>query len=189
MSLVEKRYAEALIALAEPQDAFEAIGRELKLAVETVTENQEFWMFLQNPHAGEKKRKDAIKAVFANVIMPELVSFLQLLIDKNRVKELPGILKQYEILADERRNILNMTIVSAFPLSDSQIDKLKQKYGELYRAADVKALVKLEKNLIGGVKVMIGDKVIDGSVKGRLDSLKELFKFDDRGVDYHESKT
>lgn len=189
MSLVEKRYAEALIGLAKQQDAFEALGRELKLIVEALERDPEFWIFLQNPHAGQKERKNAVKAVFASAFLPELVNFMLLLIDKDRIKELPGIRKQYEILADNHSNILNITIVSAFPLSNLQVDKIKQKYVKLYNAADAKALIKLEEGLLGGIKVMIGDKVIDGSVKGRLDSLKESLKFDDRGVGCYESQT
>jgi len=96
-----------------------------------------------------------------------------LLVDKERFENIRGIVEEYFRLADERKNILNMTIISAFPLEDVQINRIKEKYKKLYNKTDVKAKLIIDKSLIGGVKIQIGDKVIDDSIKGRLLCLKE----------------
>jgi F-type H+-transporting ATPase subunit delta len=67
-----------------------------------------------------------------------------------------------------------MTITSAAPIEQSQVNAIKDKYRKLHNASDVKTELVIDKSLIGGIKVKIGDKVIDGSIKGRLESLKEL---------------
>jgi len=60
--------------------------------------------------------------------------------------------EEYFRLADERKNILNMTIISAFPLEDVQINRIKEKYKKLYNKTDVKAKLIIDKSLIGGSK-------------------------------------
>ena len=67
-----------------------------------------------------------------------------------------------------------MAILSPFPLDTPQIDRITEKFRSLHGAASVKAEVKVDTSLIGGVKVVIGDKVTDGTAAGRLKALKEL---------------
>jgi F-type H+-transporting ATPase subunit delta len=86
----------------------------------------------------------------------------------------PQIYQQFIRLALERANILEVKIISAVPLEDRQIEAIKEKFGKMFNASAVKEIITVDSSLIGGVKVIIGDKVFDGSIKGRIDSLKEL---------------
>lgn len=174
MPLVEKRYAEALVDIAAQAAALDEYQQQLGTIAGLFGGQPEFRVFLLNPEVKSEDKKRAIKSIFSGKIENELFNFLMLLIDKGRIGYLKGISREFEKLADERKNVLNMTIISALPLDKDQIDQISEKYRKLYNAYSVKAVVETDKGLIGGVKVKIGDKVIDGSVKGRIEGLKEL---------------
>ncbi|HOP92744.1 F0F1 ATP synthase subunit delta [Acetivibrio thermocellus] len=173
MQLVNTRYAEALIDVTEEKNSTDKVLNNLVQVLKLLEENREFYSFLLDPQIQKESRKEAIIKVFEGRIEQEVVNFLMLLVDKERFENIRGIVEEYFRLADERKNILNMTIISAFPLEDVQINRIKEKYKKLYNKTDVKAKLIIDKSLIGGVKIQIGDKVIDDSIKGRLLCLKE----------------
>jgi F-type H+-transporting ATPase subunit delta len=174
MPLIEKRYAEALIGVAEQSGGIDDYQQELQVIVELFNSQQEFKLFLLNPEIKTDVKKTMITNVFGGRAKKELVNFLALLLDKGRIRNLPGILVEYVKVADRLRNTLNMTIISAAPLDDMQISSILEKYKRLYHATGTKINMEIDKNLIGGVKVRIGDKVVDGTITGRLESLKEI---------------
>ena len=174
MSLIERRYAEALIDISVENGAIDGYQQEFQNVVDVYNKEQELKFFLLNPRVNTDAKKDVLKKVFSDSVNSNVVNFLMLLLDKGRAKFLPGILEEFIRLADKKKNILNMTIISAAPLKDAQIDEIKEKYMKIYNASSVKVNVEVDESLIGGVKVKIGDRVVDGSIKGRLESLKEL---------------
>ncbi len=174
MPLVDKRYAEALVEIADKANAIDEFQHELMEIIGIYKDQQDFRLFLNNPEVKIDTKKGTLKNIFSKDLRPEILNFLLLLLDKDRIKHLPGINDEFIKLADIKRNTLNMTIISAAELDESQIIKIKEKYGKLHNATSVKASVEIDQSLIGGVKVKIGDKVIDGSVKGRLESIKAL---------------
>lgn len=174
MPLVETRYAEALVELAFDKNLIEQLREELFQVSEVFERCLELRFLLLNMKIGADIKKETIKQVFKDNIKPETLNFLMLLIDKNRIRYLPGIVREFNRLADKKQNILNIKIYSAFPLDEMQVERLKEKYRRIYKAASVKAEIEIDKSLIGGVKVKIGDKVIDASVTGKVNTLKEL---------------
>lgn len=178
MPLVDRRYAEALVEIAEEAGDMEQFQYELSLITDIYKKQPDFRLFLINPEVKIDTKKDILKNILTNIfsknLKPEIFKFLMLLLDKGRIRNLPGINDEFIKLADNRRNTLNITIISAAKLEEDQIARIKEKYGKEYRASRVKANIEIDQSLIGGVKVKIGDKVIDGSVKGRLESIKEL---------------
>ncbi|NJD03702.1 MAG: F0F1 ATP synthase subunit delta [Ruminiclostridium sp.] len=174
MSLVENRYAEALIDIAAEKASIDAFMRDLGAFAEIYGHEPGFKDFLLNPQNETRIKKLVVKNAFNGRIESDIISFVSLLLDKSRIKYLPGIYEEFVKLADERRSILNINIISATPLDERQIATIAEKYRKLYKAASVKAQVKIAANLIGGVRVVIGDKVTDASVKGRLMELQQL---------------
>lgn len=173
MSLVEKRYAEALVDISFEQNAIEAYQEDLRLAADAYSNQADFRDFLLNPGIKADLKQSVLQKIFADKLRPEVLNFLMLLVEKGRISYLPDISKEFINLADEKRSILHMTILSPFPLDEVQINKLTGKFGALYNSSSVKADVKIDKDLIGGVRVIIGDKVIDGTAAGRLKALQE----------------
>ncbi|OPZ91358.1 MAG: ATP synthase subunit delta [Firmicutes bacterium ADurb.Bin419] len=97
-----------------------------------------------------------------------------LLIDKARTKHIKGISNGYKRLADEKRDVLKLKIISAVQLDEQQVEKIREKYSKTYKKGKVSAILQIDKSLIGGIKVQIGDRVEDYSIKSRLDSLRSL---------------
>lgn len=174
MPLVEKRYAEALIGISEKDGSIDAYRQEFDSIVSLYNNEFDFRFFLVNPQIDIDTKKNIIKKLFEGKARTEMVNFLLLLLDKGRIKYLPGILEEYVKLADMKRNVLNLKIISAAPVDEIQIQRLKDKYRAAHNASDVKVEVKIDESLVGGIKVQIGDKVTDASIKGRMESLREI---------------
>jgi len=174
MPLVDKRYAEALVEIAQTANAIDEIRQQLTEVKDIYKSQQELRLLLNNPKVKIDAKKGVINSLFSKHVRPEVLKFLLLLIDNDRIKHLSGINDEFIKLADIKQNTLNMTIISATELDESHITKIKEKYRKIYNAARVRANIEIDKSLIGGIMLKIGDKVIDGSVKGRLESFKEL---------------
>ena len=174
MPLVNKRYAEALIKITEENNTTKGVLSDFAEVVKALEENKELKLFFLNPHVKISDKKDVLKELFEGKISIELLNLLKLIVDKDRIKYIPGILDEYSKLYDENRNVLNLKISSAVPLEEMQINSIKQKYLRLYDKSSAKVKLEIDEKLIGGVRVQIGDKVIDGSIKGRLESMMEI---------------
>ncbi|OGO80746.1 MAG: ATP synthase F1 subunit delta [Clostridiales bacterium GWC2_40_7] len=174
MSLVEKRYAEALIGIAVEKKSIDVFLQDLETFAKAYSDEPGFKDFLVNPQNRMSLKKDIINNAFNGRIESDIINFVSLLLDKGRIKYMPEIYEEFSRLADEKRSILNIKVITATPLDEIQINTIADKYRKLYNAASVKAHVKVDANLIGGVKVIIGDKVTDVSVKSRLSELQRL---------------
>jgi F-type H+-transporting ATPase subunit delta len=174
MPLVERRYAQALIDIALSEGMLDAYEQDLDTLAKTYNTSPEFRLFLLDPEVKLEEKKKLLSNSLKDKIQKNIFNFIMLLLDKGRISNLPGISEEYSSIADSKRNTLNMTIISAVPLDEAQIESIKQKYKKLYGANSVEALVTVDKSIKGGIKVKVGDKVTDGSIEGRLKSLREL---------------
>jgi F-type H+-transporting ATPase subunit delta len=174
MPLIEKRYAEALIGLSVQNNTIDDYRQELLVIADLYRNQQDFRLFLLNPKVKTEIKKAVISKAFSGKIKQELVNFLSLLLDKGRIKNLPGIFAEYLKAADKIKNTLNITIISAAPLEDKQVNSIVEKYKLLYNSTSANLLKEIDKTLIGGVKVKIGDKVVDGTITGRLQGLRNV---------------
>ncbi|MGE5328592.1 MAG: ATP synthase F1 subunit delta [Deltaproteobacteria bacterium] len=172
MPLVEKRYAEALIRIGVEHKLIDTFQADMEAVENTIKDNPELRKFLNNPSLKDNSKKEAIEKIFGNDIHKDSVNFLKILIDKGRMKNFSGIIEQYKLLADEIKKCLNLKIISTEPLSESQINKLGEKLRLQYGSENVKADNVIDPSIFGGVIVKIGDKMIDGSIKGKLDRMQ-----------------
>jgi len=172
MPLVEKRYAEALIRIGVEHKLIDTFQADLETIETTISENMELRKFLNNPSLKSNSKKGSIEKIFGKEVHKDTVNFLKVLIDKGRMKNFSEIVEQYRLLADEIKKCLNLKVISAEVLSDSQIKKLGEKLRVQYGSQNVKVDSTIDSSILGGVIVKIGDKMIDGSVKGKLDRMK-----------------
>lgn len=172
MPLVEKRYAQALMELSE-NDA-ESTRQELEDFVSIYNTDKEFSSFLLDPRIKADIKQAAIRNIFTDKLSRNMVNFILLLIDKQRIKNVPEIYEQLVHLINKLLNILDMKIITAEPLKEEQLFSIKEKFRNKYNASGVKTTEIVDASIIGGIKVIIGDKVYDGSIKGRIESLTEL---------------
>lgn len=170
---IARPYAEAAFKLAREQNALpswsEALGR---LAVVAATE-------IAHDLAGNPKFTNAqvagLIADAAGKLSAEQSNFVRVLADNDRLGVLPEIASAFEALRNAHEGVVDAQIGSAYPLTDEQVAEivatLASKYG-----SKVKATVKVEPELIGGVSIRVGDEVIDASVRGKLAQLAGAMK-------------
>ncbi|HEX2947511.1 MAG TPA: F0F1 ATP synthase subunit delta [Clostridia bacterium] len=172
MPLAYSRYAEAFIDLAAERNDLDGYLKELT-SVNDICSDKTLNMLLINPEVSKAERKNVLSGILKGRVLQEILNFVLLLIDKERIGSLPGILRESVRLANERRKIMELTIYTAFPITQDQIDTICGKFKNMYAAADVKVTVTVDPSLIGGIKVVVGDKVYDGSVRKKLAGLRK----------------
>lgn len=172
MPLAYSRYAEAYVNLADERNDLDGYLKELTF-VNEVCSDKTLNMLLVNPEISKNERKNVLSGILMGRVRQEVLNFALLLTDRERIGALPGILRESVRLANERRKIMDMIIYTAFPIGQNQIDAITEKFKKMYGAAGVRVDVRVDPALIGGVKVVIGDKVYDGSVKKKLARLRE----------------
>src|SRR6266566_872389 len=106
-------------------------------------------------------------AILAGKLSGEAENFVRVLAQNNRLPLLPEIHGQFEALKNEREGVVEAEVQSAFELTEAQLADLIQRL-EKKTGRKVRAQVSVDRELIGGVKVALGDKVIDGSARGQL---------------------
>lgn len=167
MSSIERRYATALMQASKSKEEQIQIDKDLSEVAKMYTSNLQFKKILLDPRLDKSIKSGIVKEIFIDN-NPLMVSFVSLLIDKNRVNCLSGIANEYSELTRKMNNELKINIVSATDLSNDEIGGITDKYKKLYGASKVSYDLSVDESLIGGVKVVVGNKVYDGSVKTQL---------------------
>lgn len=173
MSIVETRYAKALVDISMQKNQVDLFRENLKLVVKYIETYPDIVSMLNDITIESATKKGMLQKIFAQEVENDILSFLMLLVDKGRTKYIKAIQKEFNRIADEQNNILNITIASALPLQENEVNDIKLKFQKLYNASSVKAEVKFNKSLIGGVQVKVGDWLYDGTLKNSLEDLRK----------------
>ncbi|MDE3208855.1 MAG: F0F1 ATP synthase subunit delta [Pseudomonadota bacterium] len=166
---IARPYAEALIRIARDGKSYDAWARMLSFAT-SIVEDPQMSRLLGNPDLSDKQKNQILLSVMGQDISPEGKNLIQLLLDNGRLQFLPEIYRMYEILKDDEQGVLEADIYTAFPLTKKQCEVLTKHLENRY-SRHVNVSVHEDVELIGGVKIVIGDNVIDATVKGQLQKM------------------
>jgi F-type H+-transporting ATPase subunit delta len=164
---VAEPYAEALLALAEEQNLLDAIATDVEAILSTVGSSRELELLLSSPVMDDRLKKQILASVFSS-IQPLSQNFIGLLIDRRRIGNLPDICSVFQELVRRKKNIALAQITTASPLSEAQLETLKQKVMALANAQGVELEITVDPSLIGGVAIKVGSQIIDASIRGQL---------------------
>lgn len=170
---IARRWARAVFELGKESNTLSTLSRDLTSFAEVYTENAELSGVLENPLVPEPARDAILSEVADRIGVSETAkSTLRLLGQKRRVVALPEIARQLARLVDEGAGVMRAEVTSAGPLTEAYLVRLK---GELEKATGKTVVIthKQDKSLIGGVITRLGDQVIDGSVRARLEGFRE----------------
>jgi F-type H+-transporting ATPase subunit delta len=165
------RYAEALYELAAEKQALVEVGEDLRVVEETLDGFPQLAALLYHPQVPQTAKKDTIAKVFGPQVADYVRNFLLLIIDKRRESALLAIIKEYRILANTAQNIIEAEVTTAMPLAEGELAALSAKLGGI-TGKNVKIKAEIDKRILGGIIVKIGDKLIDGSVTHQLKKLQ-----------------
>ncbi len=175
--LPAKRYAEALIKLGQEEGKLEIFYEQLFKLFEIIKSNNEFnniWFDLEMKRS-EKKQK--VKSFFSDDIDSYILNLLYLLIDKRREIVLPYIPLYYKQMYDRIAGNVDVEVIVAHEIGDDVLRKISQWLLKKYGVKNPRFIVKVDKSIIGGIKLLFNNIEVDASVKGALDSMrKELVK-------------
>ena len=172
-NIVSRRYAKALLEVVEGPGEIQKTEKELLDIAVLINGDQRLKNLLYNPSVDMVLKKNILGEIIKRAEITTATSkFLNLLLEKNRLKFLLSIAQEFEGFSNEANNRIKATITTSCPISDDSRNRLKDKL-EAMMNKEVLLEEKIEPSLIGGVRIQAEGYVIDGSIKAQLGYLKE----------------
>jgi len=169
IATVARPYAEALFRVASQGDLSAWAGLVSEMA--QVAANPEIRSIAANPKVSHQQMRDLFLSALQSPVGPEAKNFIGMLTDNGRLVLLPEIAAQFHTLKNAGEGAADAEIISAFEMSETQVKELaaalERKFGRKLRAH-----VAVDPSLIGGVRVVVGDEVLDTSVRAKLQQMQ-----------------
>ncbi|MGI5920581.1 MAG: F0F1 ATP synthase subunit delta [Syntrophomonadaceae bacterium] len=172
---VARRYAEAFFSIAQENNKIDEYQQELEKVVQIIAEVEDLKEYFAHLLIPAAAKKEVAKKVFADQVSPITMNFIQMIIDKKRETYIEVIAEEYRDMADESRNIAKVDLIAAKDVPEEEVkflaDKLSTSTGKT-----VQLKLTVDPSLLGGVKLRMGDKIIDGTVAKKLEMLRQSLK-------------
>ncbi|HBP63555.1 MAG TPA: ATP synthase F1 subunit delta [Desulfosporosinus sp.] len=165
-----RRYSQALFEIAS-ETSLDSVDNDLRELTKLVEENTEVKNVLLHPHISLSVKKSIMQKILGEDFGEVTRHFFYLLIDRKRENLLPLVQHEFTRLADEARRVVEAKVASAVELSVSQLDDLKKAIKRM-TGKDVRIVSEVRADLIGGVLVQVGDRVIDGTIAHALKKMR-----------------
>lgn len=166
LATIARPYADAMFQAA----ASAALADQLDQVAQVAT-NEQLRQFADNPKVSAQSVYDVITATVKAGLDAKVGNLLRTVIDNGRLSAMAEIAAQYRALVNAQTGVSDATVVSAFPLDNTQLADvvavLEKRFGR-----KLKAKVEVDSSLIGGIRVEVGDEVLDTSVKARLERMR-----------------
>lgn len=173
--LVSKTYGEALFDLGKEENSLEVLADEANAVKQAMEENPDLMKLLNHPKIVKEEKISVMENIFKGQVSEDMVGFLVLIVQKDRHNDIAAILDYFLELVREDKKMGVAYVTSAVPLSDAQKEQMKQKLLATTDYENFEMKYKVDEALIGGVVIRVGDKVVDSSVRTRLNLMsKEL---------------
>lgn len=168
LATIARPYAEALFRVAKTGDL--AIWSDLVSEMAQVGGHPDVKAFANNPKLTDQQVAETFQSLLKSNLGPEAKNFIQMLVENGRLTLLPEIGTQFQVLKNAQEGSADAEITSAFALSDAQVNDLvatlEKKFGR-----KLNPTVIVDPSLIGGVRVSVGDEVLDTSVRSKLQQM------------------
>ncbi len=165
-----RRYAEAAFEIALRDDAVDRWRRELETAA-SVLGDERLAAVLSNPAIAHERRAEVVDKTLATAVSDQTRNLVQLMLRRGRIEQLPRVAAEFRRLDNRRQGITEATATAAAPLTPEEIRALTARL-EQFTGGRVELDVAVDPDLLGGLVVRVGDQLIDGSVRGRLERLR-----------------
>lgn len=175
-SNVGGRYAQALFDLANDEKKVARVEADLKSLKAMLADSRDLRVLLASPAFSSEDKAKGLSAVAAKAKLDSTTQkFLGLLSANGRASELASVISAFEVLSADARGVIAADVVSALPLSAAQAKgvaaALRQALGK-----DPEITTRVDPSILGGIKVKVGSRLFDASLRSKLDSLKFALK-------------
>jgi ATP synthase F1 delta subunit len=170
MEEVARVYSEALFDVARERDALDEIRDQLGTVADAVAADHDLQVFFFSPYFSSAEKRDGIRKAISGA-NPELVNFLELLVEKQRMPALFAIRKRFDELWDAANERLEVTLTSAIELDPEVVRsvgaEIERKTGKTIELSN-----EVDDSIIGGLVLKVGNRVLDASIHNRLERLR-----------------
>lgn len=168
-------YAEALFKVAQTEGDLDRVEDELFRVGKLLESNHELKQALADQSADRAKRVKLLEELLADKVSPHTMGLMTFVVAQERARQLPQILEELSRIAAEARQSVLAEVRTAVPLNDSQRAQLAEALSKA-TGKKVELKVLIDESVIGGIYAKVGDTIIDGTIKRRLEQLKEQVK-------------
>lgn len=173
--LISKTYGDALFELGIEKKTIDILFEEAKAVRTSLLENADLIKFLNNPNIESKEKIDTMENIYKQFVSTDMVGFITLVVSKGRQSSFTDIFGYFIDRVKEYKNIGIVYVTTPIPLNENQKDKIVKKLLATTKYRQLEMNYHIDESLMGGMKIRIGDRVVDSSVKNKLDGLtKEL---------------
>ncbi|PJI09154.1 MULTISPECIES: F0F1 ATP synthase subunit delta [Clostridium] len=170
---LDRRYALALYEVGEENQKLDEYISDFTQIAKLIKTNESIMQVTKHPQISTSGKKKIFMEIFKGKIDEKLLNFLLLLVEKKRIDDVDEILNQLNIISLEKHNKVIADVKTVIPLTKEEqtalTDKLSKKYNKTVILKE-----SIDKSIIGGVYVRVGDDVIDGTIKFKLESMKKV---------------
>ncbi len=166
-----RRYAEAAFELATRDGSHDVWQKDLDTAA-TFLSGDDVMRVVGNPARPFAERRGVIDELIGSRVSKPARNLVTLLSERGRLDLLPGIAREYRRLLQRQRGIVTATVASAAPLTDDELAAVRARVERMSGSA-VELETVIDESLIGGLTVRVGDRLLDASVRGRLERLRD----------------
>lgn len=169
---VAKRYAVALFQIAKEQNLLDQIEEELRTVKEVFTSDNELLDFLEHPKVTAGAKRDMITNAFAS-LSTFVKNTLQLMIERHRTDVIIAMTDEFIELANEAKSVADALVYSVRPLTAAETEAVSTTFAAKIGKRTLRITNVTDSNLLGGIKLHIGNRIFDGTVSGKLDRLSK----------------
>lgn len=175
--LAAKTYGESLFELALEEDKIDLLLEEALFVQQILNQNKDLLRLMAHPKVSKEEKQQVTEQIFKGKVSDEMTGFLAILILKGRFKEVEGILAYFIAKVKEYKKIGVAFVTTAVELKEEQKQALTAKLLSTTEYETMEINYATDNSLIGGMVIRIGDRVVDSSIKHKLNDLtRELLK-------------
>jgi F-type H+-transporting ATPase subunit delta len=171
------RYAQALFELAQEAGTVDQVSADLAAFSGLLTSSEDLQRFVKSPVFSAEEQVKALGALLARAgITGIAANFLKLVASKRRLFAIEDMIRGFNLLNDAAKGITRAAVTVAEPLKEEHVEALKSALAEISGGKDVDVTVKIDPSIIGGLIVQLGSRMVDGSLKTKLNSIRTRMK-------------
>jgi F-type H+-transporting ATPase subunit delta len=164
-------YSRALFEVAKEHDVLDRVHDELGQFADALADDRNLQVFLFSPYFSSEEKKEGVSRIVADAD-PRLVNFLQLLAERHRMPVLFRIRRSFDEMWAEENRLLPVTVTSAVDLDEELVQEIGRRIGE-QTGRRVELSSSVDPDVLGGLKVQVGNLVLDATVRNRLEQLRK----------------
>ncbi len=171
MAEAARVYAEALFEAGKDKGKLDSLQSQLAQFVDVVDRNRDLQVFLFSPYLSSADKREGLGRAISGA-EPELLNFLELLVEKHRMPEIFRIRREFDELWKKENRRLDVTVISAVELDQAVVERIGQEV-ERQTGEAVELSSRVDDGILGGIVLQVGNMVLDASIRSRLEKLRK----------------